>query len=102
MHSQYDNHSEIIFVYVCVSPYRQITIQVCRIIEELYTQYVAKAASELASVGGDVIICIHVHSLYPFCAGISRDGVFSVSANLSRLRAQLTVQANKRLIIILC
>ena len=32
------------------------------------------------------------------CAGIDKAGVFSVQANLSRLRAQLTVQANKRYI----
>ena len=51
-------------VHVC--SYRQITIQVCRIIEELYTQYVAKAASELASAGGDVIVSMRVHTLYPF------------------------------------
>ena len=34
-------------------PHREITVQVSRIIEELYTQYVAKAASEFA---------IHVYS----------------------------------------
>lgn len=49
----------------------KIVVQVCKIIEELYAQYIAKTAK------------------------LSEKGVFSQAANLSRLRAQLAVQANR-------
>ena len=31
-----------------------------------------------------------------FILGLEKDGVFSMAANLSRIRAQLTLEANKR------
>ena len=83
-----------ILTCVCILLYRQITLEVCKIIEDLYNQYVAKAASESIENGQLLnqthIICIHI------CVGIDTGGVFSVQANLSRLRAELTLQANKR------
>lgn len=96
-------------ISVCVC--RRVVVQVCRIVEELYAQYIAKAASEWIphlynwshSQGcdlqcpskGQCVCCVQndpVHLLPELC----RDGVFSLAANLSRLRAQLTLQANRR------
>jgi hypothetical protein len=52
--------------------HRLVAVQVCRILEDLYSRYTAKAAPRL-----------------------SDDGSLSVAAHMTRLRAQLAVQANR-------
>ncbi|XP_064390453.1 uncharacterized protein LOC135338299 isoform X2 [Halichondria panicea] len=53
--------------------HRRVVVRVCEIIEELYQQFLAKTAA------------------------VDSGAVFSAAANLSRVRAQLTLEANKRL-----
>ena len=58
-------------------------------------EYVAKAACELITYTMHIMIFL-VSFFFFFPPVIDKDGVFSVQANLSRLRAELTLQANKR------
>ncbi len=66
-------------------------MKVCEIIEELYQQFLAKTAGTIIA-----FTCTHTVLTFPLYTAVDSGGVFSAAANLSRVRAELTLEANKR------